>query len=175
MSAVTKRRLRREQLRRLTTDEPGLSHRQLAKRLGVSKDTVRRDLEALAHEEERADAPHAPQVSEGGAGEDAPTGAPGAADAPTEDSPDATVAPLPRRVAQPLADMDVSQWRALRRDLAVLTLSGLTAEVMVHQAVVALAHCYRQALARGELKHGQPFLVCGMTLRPVPAADRPSS
>jgi DNA-binding transcriptional MocR family regulator len=167
------RRLRREELRRLTTDEPGLSHRQLARRLGVSKDTVRRDLEALAHEEERADAP---QVSEGGADEDAPAGASGDAGAPTEDAPDATGAPLPRRVAQPLADMDVSQWRALRRDLAVLALTGRTAEAMVHQAVVALAHCYRQALARGELEHGQPFLVSGMTLRPLaPAADRPAS
>ncbi len=170
------RRLRREQLRRLTTDEPGLSHRQLAKRLGVSKDTVRRDLEALAHEEERADAPDAPQVSEGGAHEDAPPGAPGDAGAPAEDAPGAAGAPLPRRVAQPLADMDVSQWRALRRDLAVLVLTGHPAEAMVHQAVVALAHCYRQALARGELEHGQPFLVSGMTLRPLaPAADRPSS
>lgn len=173
---MTMRRLRREELRRLTTDEPGLSRRKLAKRLGVSKDTVRRDLEALAHEEELTDAPPAPQVSEGGADEDAPTVVSGQADVPTEDAPDATVTPLPRRVAQPLADMDVSQWRALRRDLAVLTLTGRPAEAMVHQAVVALAHCYRQALARGELEHGQPFLVSGMTLRPMaPAADRPSS
>lgn len=169
------RRLRREQLRRLTTDEPGLSHRQLAKRLGVSKDTVRRDLEALAQEPEHHDAPGAPQVSEGGADDDAPTGALGDSHAPTPDAPGEPPPGLPRRVADPLAGMDVSQWRAVRRDLAVLTLSGCSAEAAVHQAVVAVAHFYRQALARGELEQGQPFLVTDMTLRTAPSAVRSAS
>lgn len=181
MTPASARDLRRARVAQLRQAEPDLSHREMAQRLGISKDTVRRDLDALdadaaqpAPPADQAPAPEpdpvahpAPQVSEADA-----------SPADTATDPVAQTAPpaqLPRRVADPLADMDVSQWRALRRDLAVLMLTGRTAEAMVHQAVVALAHCYRQALTHGELEHGQPFLVSGMTLRPLPAADRPSS
>ncbi|OSZ56276.1 hypothetical protein OQI_33820 [Streptomyces pharetrae CZA14] len=81
---------------------------------------------------------------------------------------------LPRRVAQPLAGIDVSQWPALRRDLAVLAQCGRPPEALVHQAVTALAHGYRRALDSGHLEPGQPFLISDMTLRPAAQlADRP--
>ncbi|MFF8034888.1 hypothetical protein [Streptomyces sp. NPDC016626] len=79
---------------------------------------------------------------------------------------------LPRQVSDPLADMDVSQWRALRKDLAVLAQTGSQPEALVHQAVVQFAYSYRQALAAGELQPGQPVLITGMTLRP---AGRPAA
>lgn len=81
---------------------------------------------------------------------------------------------LPRRVAQPLAGVDVSQMPALRRDLAVLAATGRPAEALVHQAVTALAHHYSRALADGHLQPGQPFIVSDMTMRPAAQlADRP--
>lgn len=148
----------------------GLSQRAIATRLGVGKDTVRRDLERGEPEAAPDDAPPgepdtaaAPQVRTVEAEEAAPGGAP----------QDAPVAQLPRRVADPLAGMDMSQWRALRRDLAVLAQSGLSPEALVHRAVVALAHQYRQDLAAGRLKPGQRFLVRSMDLYLAPAvADR---
>jgi hypothetical protein len=144
----------------------GLSQRAIARRLQVSKDTVRRDLE----QDQPAAAP-----------DDAPPGEPDTATAPQvrpveveEAAPgsapqDAPVATLPRRVADPLAGMDMSQWRALRRDLAVLAQSGSSPESLVHMAVVTLAHQYRQDLAAGRLKPGQRFLVRSMDLYLAPA------
>lgn len=83
---------------------------------------------------------------------------------------------LPRRVADPLAGMDVSQWRALRRDLAVLAETGRTAEALVHQAVTAVAYAYRLARKAGDLEPGQRFLIADMTLRPSPhSAVRPEA
>ncbi|MFJ2303795.1 MULTISPECIES: hypothetical protein [unclassified Streptomyces] len=84
------------------------------------------------------------------------------------DQPPAAPPALPRRAAGPLAGIDVSQWPALRRDLAILAQCGRSPEALVHQAVVTLAHSYRQALARGELAPGQPFIAMDMTLRPLP-------
>lgn len=43
---------RRAAVRQLAHDEPTLSHRAIGTRLGISKDTVRRDLEALAAADE---------------------------------------------------------------------------------------------------------------------------
>jgi len=143
----------------------GQSQRAIAKRLGISKDTVRRDIERLDAEGEPDGAPpaepstaDAPQASVADAGVSAPEGAP----------PGEPVARLPRRVADPLAGMDVSQWRALRRDLAILAQTGSTAESLVHQAVVAMAHAYRQDLARGAIEPGVPFLVSQVRLTPLP-------
>ncbi|MGC5034134.1 hypothetical protein ACPXCS_06105 [Streptomyces sp. DT190] len=83
---------------------------------------------------------------------------------------------LPRRVADPLAGMDVSQWRALSRDLAVLAETGRTPEALVHQAVTAMAYAYRLARKAGDLEPGQWFLVADMTLRPSPhSAARPET
>jgi hypothetical protein len=82
---------------------------------------------------------------------------------------------LPRRVAEPLAGVDLGQWPAARRDLAVLVQTGRSAEAMAHQAITALAHHYRRALARGELQPGQPFLISDVTLRPTTQlGDRPA-
>jgi len=182
MTPASARNLRRSRLAQLRQDEPDLSHRDMAQRLGISKDTVRRDLEALDAEAAQS-APLANPST-------APDAGPVAHTAPqvsTEAAPPcatpadvvAQAAPLvdlPRRVAEPLADMDVSQWRALRRDLAVLAQTGRSAEALVHQAVAALAHQYSQALARGDLEVGRPFVVRDMTLRPAALlADRPAS
>jgi hypothetical protein len=146
-------------------NDQGLSRRAIADRLGVGKDTVRRDLAAIEREEATADAPlgacaepDAPQASQAVTGQTAPQ--------------DAPVAQLPRRVAQPLDGFDVSRWPALRRDLAVLAQTGRSAEALVHQAVTAMAHNYRQALDRQAIAVGQPFIVSEMTLRPIPVAGR---
>jgi hypothetical protein len=169
--------------------EDGLSQRAIAKRLKVSKDTVRRDLERLAAEAEPEDAPPAepvvptaPQVSDGDGAESAPSEAPGAepgtprltqaGEDVTEES--APVAQLPRRVAHSRLEMDLDRWPAMRRDLALVALCGRPVEEMVSQAVVAVAFCYRQALARGDLEPGEPFLVTGMTLRPL-SRSRPTA
>jgi hypothetical protein len=79
---------------------------------------------------------------------------------------------LPRRAAGPLDGFDVSQWPALRRDLAVLAQTGRSAEALAHQAVTAMAHHYRRALDHGDIAAGQPFIVTQMTLRPIPVAGR---
>lgn len=164
-AARTRRNMRRENVRQLSQREPELSHRQIAERLGISKDTVRRDLDALAEEPGAdgavPDAPGAPQVSVGGAAPDAP------------DEPDESRGALPRRTAPLAGAPDLSQWPALRRDLAQMAQSGMSVEALVHQAVVAVAHGYRQALDRGELRPGDRFLVSGVTLRPAALlADR---
>ncbi|MFJ9381856.1 hypothetical protein [Streptomyces sp. NPDC101455] len=147
----------------------GLSQRAIARRLQVSKDTVRRDLE----QDEPAAAPDdmppgepdtaaAPQVGLAEVGEAAPGGEPSGE----------PVAQLPRRVADPLAGMDVSQWRALRRDLAVLAQTGSSPESLVHLAVVALSHQYGKELAAGRLTPGQRFVVRSMDLHPTGPAAR---
>jgi DNA-binding transcriptional MocR family regulator len=168
----------------------GLSQRAIAKRLNISKDTVRRDLDRIAAEAEPDDAPAAepeapaePQVSEGVAEETVPEDAPLAEpqarvselwDAPLDepDEPDAPpaepVAHLPRRVAHQRLEMDLAGRPAMRRDLAVLAQSGRTVEQLVSQAVIALAFGYRQALARGDLLPGETFLVTELTVQPAP-------
>lgn len=169
MSAASSRRnLRRANVRQLSQREPDLSHRQIAERLGISKDTVRRDLDATAEETgadgaepDAPDEPPAPQVSAGGA------------DGAGEDAPDELGCELPGRMAPLAGAPDLSQWPALRRDLALLAQSGSSVEALVHQAVVAVAHSYRQALARGELQPGVRLTVGAVELRPAAqSADR---
>jgi DeoR/GlpR family transcriptional regulator of sugar metabolism len=149
VTPASARSLRRAKVAELRAAEPNLSLRRMAARLGLSRDTVTRDLAEL----DRQAAQAAPQANEGGAA------------TPARDAPPVA---LPRRVADPLADMDVSQWRALRRDLAVLAQSGLSAEA--HQAVVSLAHQYKQDLAAGRLLPGQRFLIRSLDLRRAPVA-----
>lgn len=170
MTPASARGLRRARVAELRQAEPGLSLRQMAQRLGLSRDTVRRDLADLDEQAAQSATPvdesapggaggpagvaHlASQVSEGGAG--------GA----SQDRPPAR---LPVRVAQPLSGIDLSQWPALRRDLAQLAQTGRSPEALVHQAVVALAHNYGKALADGLIEVGQPFHVLAMTLAPLP-------
>jgi len=171
-AAGSRRNLRRENVRQLSQGQPGLSHRQIAERLGISKDTVRRDLDALA-EETGADGaapdaplePTAPQVSAvgaDGAGEDAP------------DAPEEPHRALPRQPAPLAGAPDLSQWPALRHDLAQLAHSGISPEALVHQAVASVAHAYRSALDRGELRPGDRFVVGAVDLRPAARiGDRP--
>ncbi|MET7982551.1 HTH domain-containing protein [Streptomyces sp. NPDC005281] len=171
MTPGSARNVRRDRVRQLAQDEPELSHRAIGERLGVSKDTVRRDLGAVAQEEPDAVAQAAPQVSEGGArhGElgsaDCATGEPG------RPAPDAQAAPrpaLPQRMAQGMAQqcgaLDLSRCAGCCRDLAILAQTGKSVDALVHQAIVAMAFGYRTALARGEVEAGAPFIVRDMTL-----------
>lgn len=167
-AARVRRNMRRANVRQLAEREPELSHRQIAGRLGISKDTVRRDLDAIAEEADTdGAAPDAPDETT------APQVSAGVADGADTDAPDEPRPALPRRTAPLAGAPDLSQWPALRRDLAVLAQSGMSPEALVHQAVVAVAHEYRRTLDRGELRPGDRFLVSGVTLRPAaPLADR---
>ncbi|WP_432159169.1 hypothetical protein [Streptomyces sp. bgisy153] len=96
------------------------------------------------------------------------------ADRPTATDDQLADRPLPRRVAQPLAGVDLGQWPAVRRDLAVLAQTGRSAEALAHQAITAVAHHYARALAQGLLQPGQEFHISSVVLRPRPAA-RPAA
>ena len=137
--------------------QEGLSQRAIAKRLKVSKDTVRRDLDRIAAAAEPDGAPASetagpaePQVTEDASEGPAPDGAPQSA-------------PMP----DPHAGIDVSQCRGLRHDLALLAQTGKTTEALVYQAVIAMAHAYRRALAHGDITPGVPFCVREMALTPL--------
>lgn len=168
MTPTSARALRRARVAALRQAEPELSLRSMADRLGISRDTVRRDLEAL----QAAPVAQSATAARGGAAPDRPVahaapqvtagGAPALAHS-------ATAAPGPAGVAGPLAGIDVSQWRSLRQDLAVLAQTGRSPEALVHQAVATLAHAYRRALAAGQVEPGRSFFVAEMTLRQPPA------
>ncbi|HET8969422.1 MAG TPA: hypothetical protein VFN19_00065 [Candidatus Nanopelagicales bacterium] len=151
--------------------ELGYGARRVAEELGITRHAATQLLaRPLAEQPAAGVAEVAGRVAAGG-------GQPAVAVAAADSQARRPVAELrlPRRTAEPLAGIDVSQWPALRRDLAVLGQTGRPAEALVHQAVVALAHHYRQALAAGELQPGRPFVVTGMTLRPAALlADRPA-
>ncbi|MEU2992558.1 hypothetical protein ABZ772_19720 [Streptomyces griseoincarnatus] len=152
--------------------ELGYGARRIADELGITRHAATRLLaQPLAEQPAAGVAEVADQVAAGGR---RPAAAVAAADSQSR-RPVAELR-LPRREAQPLAGIDVSQWPALRRDLAVLAQCGRSAEALVHQAVAALAHQYGRALARGDLVPGQPFVVRDMVLRPAAQlADRPAS
>ncbi|MEU1474547.1 HTH domain-containing protein [Streptomyces sp. NPDC005760] len=191
---------RRTLVRQLSED--GLSARAIAQRLKVSKDTVRRDLAALAEEDESAQEPddepqnaEAPQVTADAAADGAPSDEPQEApvdgpasdlwapgepeDAPVEELVDEPVEPdapprLPRRI-RPSEELviDLSRWPALRRDLAVLEATGLSPEALVNQAVIVLAFGYKQAVSAGRIRPDGPFIVRDMTVSPpVPGPRR---
>jgi hypothetical protein len=167
--------------------EEGLSQRAIGKRLKVSKDTVRRDLEEIERQDAGEDGPddappaapddpHAPQVSEGDSPVGAPPGAPD--DAPgtgparaSGQGGAAPVAQLPRRVSQERLEIDLRRWPDLRRGLAVLASAGLSHEDAVVQAVAVLAAAYRQGLAQGRITQG-PFVVRDVTVSPLLMPDR---
>ena len=167
MSPASARALRRRRVADLRVAEPDLSLRQMAERLGVSRDTVSRDLADIGRR--AADSATAAETGTAGPVEhSAPVahGAPQVSDGGR--AADATAAGLPRRVAQPLAGVDLARWPAARRDLAVLAQTGRTAEAMAHQAITALAHHYARALAAGDIEPGQEFIVTAMEQRPLP-------
>ncbi|MCZ4611840.1 hypothetical protein O3S80_50465 [Streptomyces sp. Lzd4kr] len=156
----------RRTLVRQLADE-GLSQRAIAKRLKVGKDTVRRDLEAIAHEDATGDAPpgepddpDAPQASTGDTAVSAPPGEPPAQ--PSGRAPD------------PHAGIDVSQCAGLRHDLALLAQTGKPPEALVYQAVISMAHAYRQARAAGDIAPGVPFTAHSMRITPLPHRAEPA-
>lgn len=143
-------------------NELGYGARRIAAELGITRHAATLLLgQPLAHQVAESAEP----VAEVAAGGGRPVAVVAASDG-QERRPVAEMR-LPQRVAQPLAGMDVSQWRALRRDLAVLAQCGSSAESLVHQAVVAMAYAYRQALARGDIKPQVPFLVSEVRLTPL--------
>ncbi|MDQ0829510.1 hypothetical protein QF032_001354 [Streptomyces achromogenes] len=176
---------RRTLVRQLS--EQGLSQRKIAGRLKIGKDTVRRDLDAIAREDEPDGAPHdapdgtdAPQVSDPAepvsAPQDAPPDEPVCADEPSGAAPGAPAAPvaqLPRRVSPERLEIDLRQSPALRRDLAVLASTGLTAQEAIAQAVTVLAAGYRRGLAQDVIVPG-PFVVRDVHVGPpMPARLTP--
>ncbi|MCH5677856.1 helix-turn-helix domain-containing protein [Streptomyces gilvus] len=157
-------------VRQLADD--GLSQRAIAKRLKVSKDTVRRDLERLATATAPDGAPPAetdstaaPQVSdddsEMAAPDDAPQGAPDGAPLAADPAPVAQVARDGGRLV-----VDLDDFPGLAEDLALLQRAGATAAEVVNFAVDRLATAYRAARDRGLLHDGQAFDVTGMHLKP---------
>ncbi|MFM9653540.1 HTH domain-containing protein [Streptomyces galilaeus] len=192
MSPASARTLRRRRVAELRAAEPSLSLRQMADRLGISRDTVKRDLDEIDREAAAsappatpADEPvrpvddSAPQASAGGspasatpAAEPAPPAEPGSAtvsgrSAETAPADATAVRPLPRRVSRDELVIDLAGWPALRRDLTVLEQSGRSPEALISQAVVVLAFGYRQALDSGRVEPGEAFIVRDMTVVPA--------
>ncbi|MFD9445484.1 helix-turn-helix domain-containing protein [Streptomyces sp. NPDC060006] len=186
---------RRKLVAELRAAEPGLSLRQMARRLGLSRDTVRRDLDDINQQAALSATPvaepappvagyatadaggadpvthTAPQVNGGSADGAADSAPPAEASAPAV----AQRAPLVQRLTGPLAlpdEVDLRQWPAVRRDLATLAQTGVPVEKLVHDAIVTMAHHYRKALAAKVIERGQSFTVHDMTLRPLPVAPR---
>ncbi|MEU4165610.1 HTH domain-containing protein [Streptomyces sp. NPDC026665] len=180
MTPASARSVRRQRVRRLAQAEPDLSHREIGKRLGISKDTVRRDLERDEQDEQDGAAQAEPQVTKGGAGAGEPDGAVCAAGEPGGAEPDAHSAPrpaLPQRMAQTAGAggaFDVSRMPALRRDLALLAQTGRSVDALVHQAVTSLAFGYRLALSRGDVKPNSPFIVRDVRMVTAVLPERPS-
>jgi DNA-binding CsgD family transcriptional regulator len=177
VTPASARSLRRRKVADLRVAEPGLSLRQMAKRLGISRDTVRRDLDDI----DRASSQTAPQASEGAA-ESAPpvevAAAVVAETAPPAEDPGAhaveavaqpaPVARLPRRMADTELTIDLARWPALRRDLAVLAETGISPEGLINQAVVVLAFGYRQGVRSGAIRPDRAFVVRDMAVGPPP-------
>lgn len=152
----------RRTLVRQLADE-GLSQRQIAVRLGISKDTVRRDLRQDVRQPEQdsaaGQAPDEPQ--------DPPQGAPGDAPAPGPGAPPETVAhPVAQGGARLVLELD--QMPRLAADLAVLARSGWSAVDVLGRAVGAVADAYRLALREGLIDEGVPFFLPPIELRPAP-------
>jgi hypothetical protein len=182
MSPENARAVRRARLARLLQEEPGLTRKEIAQRLGLKKDTLRRDLAALEEERahsagqsvqnapahgpadsEHAPAPAAPQVSNGSA----PPAHEASADAAHTGDPDAQraqPAQLPRREAGGQLVIDLSRRPGLLRDLAVLAQVGMSAQDLVETAMHVLAVGYRQGLAAGDVLPNRPFQVTRLSV-----------
>ncbi|NUS29786.1 MAG: HTH domain-containing protein [Streptomyces sp.] len=161
----------------------GLSQRQIAARLGISKDTVRRDLETIASHDEpqdeppgAPDVPEAPQVSGAVQGDGAPRDEPPSADAPAAAPPGAPPAETEPRVAHggALLVVALDDSPGLAEDLALLQEAGADAAEVVNFAVDRLATAYRTARGRGWLRPGQAFDVVQMQIKPAAGVRRPA-
>ncbi|MFH9011205.1 hypothetical protein ACH4C6_07495 [Streptomyces sp. NPDC017943] len=143
----------------------GLSQRAIAKRLKVSKDTVRRDFDLLDAEDAPGgepgdepptspDDPGAPQVTAGDRPESEADGAPG------DEPPGEPVAQLPRREPGGRLVVDLAGRSGLRRDLADLGAHiDRSPQDLVEMAVHALAVGYRQGVKAGDVLPGRPFQI----------------
>ncbi|MET9086133.1 helix-turn-helix domain-containing protein [Streptomyces sp. NPDC004237] len=125
---------RRAMVKELLRQEPGISARQIAGRLGVGKDAIRRDLAAI-ESEQRQPAPQQPPAE--------PEPAP---DAPQRKELDAPDAPPAQPGDAPDADrLSVAYDDQLRAGLAMLARAGHAPEDAVRLAVAVLARAYEGA------------------------------
>lgn len=178
MSPASARALRRRRVAELRAAEPGLSLRQMAERLGISRDTVTRDLEEIdrapAESAPPADEPvrpvddPAPQLREGGRLASAGDASPDETKSATGygRSVDAVSAALPRRIAAEELVIDLGRRPGMRRDLAALADTGLSHQDLIGQAVYALAIAYQQAISAGHIPPG-PFAIRSLTVGPL--------
>ncbi|MFI6249018.1 helix-turn-helix domain-containing protein [Streptomyces sp. NPDC051016] len=153
---------RRAMVEELMRREPGISARKIADRLGVGKDTVRRDIAGIEAEQRQSapdpaavepePAPAAPQETEAGAPDEPP--------AQPDDAPDAD------RLTLACDDQ-------LRAGLAMLARAGHTPEDAVRLAVAVLARAYEGAWRFGLYPAGVAPRVRVVDLYPyVPKGDR---
>jgi DNA-binding transcriptional MocR family regulator len=143
------RAARRADVARLAQQD--LSHRAIAAQLGISKDTVRRDLDYLARAERAA-------MRQTDASP-APPGAPPAPRGASDEPPGASCAPA---VGDRLT-IDVGE--GLAEDLANLMRTGCTAAAAIYYAVEKMATAYRHALQRGLVTDGEPIEVAAVVIR----------
>ncbi|MGW6910272.1 DeoR family transcriptional regulator [Streptomyces sp. NPDC054940] len=138
---------RRAMVEELLRQEPGISARNIAARLGVGKDTIRRDLDAIATAQ-RQTAPE-PAPSEPEPAPDAPSGA-------QDDAPDAPPEePAPAAEAPPADDrLTVAYDDQLRAGLATLARAGHPPDSAVRFAVAFLAHGLKRLWATGAYPPG---------------------
>ncbi|MGC4912702.1 hypothetical protein [Streptomyces albogriseolus] len=157
-------------------EELGYGARRIAQELGITRHAATQLLaQPLGGQPAE---PVAERVAEVAAGGRQPAAAVAATD--SQDRRPVAELRLPRRMTEPLADplavLDDSQQRAVRRDLAVLAQTGCPPDVLLTQAVTAMAYGYRLALQRGQVEVGQPVAVTAMRLRPhAQLADRSAS
>ncbi|MFI1767498.1 HTH domain-containing protein [Streptomyces sp. NPDC020800] len=151
---------RRAMVAELLRQEPGISQRSIAARLGVSKDTIRRDVDAIEAAQRQAaprpadaepePAPDAPQRAE----DDAPPSTPDAPPVALDDAP-----PGADHLTVPLGDQ-------LRAGLATLAEAGHSPEDAVRLAVAVLARAYEGAWKFGLYPRGAAPRVQVVKLHP---------
>lgn len=151
----------------------GMSRRAIAKRLGVSKDTVRRD---LGRDLVRQDVRDVDASAQGGASPGAPDTAGGASDellvahpdAPPGASGEPQVHGKAPAGAWPVLQVGVTP--ELMADLATLTRAGYTPSGAVAAALGVLAGLHRNAWSSGGVRDGAPVEVLAARVRPDPCA-----
>lgn len=138
---------RRAMVEELLRQEPGISARNIAARLGVGKDTIRRDLAEIRPA-------HSQPAPERAATEPEP--------APDTPSPEA--APAPR---DPL-DEPLRRWLTFeaRADLALLMEAGHSPGYALRRALEVLADTYRGAWERGLCPHGSAPEITHVSVSP---------
>lgn len=169
---------RRTAVRQLADD--GLSQRRIARRLGVSKDTVRRDLAELAQTDAPDPEPAAPATTSACA-TPAPPGEPPAPEAcatpAPDDEPPAPEPAPPAPTGAPLPD----DWLAigldddLRDHLAVLQSTGRTLTAAIRDSIELLADAHRDAWDYEECPRGTAPRIYGVRYRPYDHRQAPGA